>query len=338
MSGKSYTPSAPSPQSHSWHSWALTLINHTQYLRPLSPFWTCLTMRSVSPLNSTMSADSTYPHIHFAKLNAYWLATKPPFDYATRKFLKWSTKLEIFFQQSGLDQYIFVSEKNPSRLITQLDQIAEPNMYANWLSNNNLIIGVIHSAVSKAEQEKLETNETVKECYDSLKAHAQCEGPVKQVVLICQALSTYVQIAEPIDITACRICELINQAFSIGAIDKNLLKCIALLNSINDKSFESLQTQVLWGLIDATKNAPYTLSHIRKLFQTVDSLSTLTKAPSVDTALTAHDFKAPSPSQSWSNLPLLWGLLCLKALMSWTHKGMVCLARRRNGWKDHWGV
>lgn len=114
---------------------------------------------------------------------------------------------------------------------------------------------------------------------------------MKQVALIRQALSTYAPVVEPIDSTARKICDLIDRAFAIGAIDKDLLKCIALLNSINDKSFESLQTQVSRGLSDATVSSPYTSSQIRKLFQTVDSLSTLTKTTSTDTALTARDSK-----------------------------------------------
>lgn len=241
-----------------------------------------------------MSADMTYLRIRLAKLNAHWPANEPPFDRATGEFSKWSNKLEIFLQQSGLDRYIFVSDKNPNRLITEPNEATEPNAYSNWLSNNDLIIGVIRAAVSEAEQEGLETDGTAKECYDALKTRAQCEGPVKQVALIRQALSTYAPIAEPIDATARKICDLIDRAFSIGVIDKDLLKCIALLNSINDKSFESLQTQVSRGLADATTNAPYSSSHIRKLFQTVDSLSNLAKTPLVDTALTARDVKASS--------------------------------------------
>lgn len=117
-----------------------------------------------------MSNDSTYPRIRHAKLNAHWPATEPPFDRTTGEFIKWSTKLEIFLQQSGLDRYIFTSEKNPKRLITQPDPSTEPNAYNNWLSNNDLIIGVICAAISDAEQEGLETDGTTKECYDALKS------------------------------------------------------------------------------------------------------------------------------------------------------------------------
>ncbi|KAG6892658.1 hypothetical protein C0993_003310, partial [Termitomyces sp. T159_Od127] len=81
----------------------------------------------------------------------------------------------------------------------------EPVAYANWLTNNDLIIGVIQAAVSDAEQEGLVTDGTAKECYNALKARAQSEGPVKQVALIREALTTYAPVSEPLETTARKI-------------------------------------------------------------------------------------------------------------------------------------
>lgn len=64
--------------------------------------------------------------------------------------------------------------------------------------------------MSNAEQEGLATNRTAKECYDALKSRAHRKGPVKQVALICKALSTYVPVSEPIETTAHKICNLID--------------------------------------------------------------------------------------------------------------------------------
>lgn len=52
-------------------------------------------------------------------------------------------------------------------------------IYTNWLSNNNLIIGVIRAAISEAEFEGLKTDVMAKEYYNALKARAQHEEPVK---------------------------------------------------------------------------------------------------------------------------------------------------------------
>ncbi|KNZ77209.1 hypothetical protein J132_06204 [Termitomyces sp. J132] len=149
-----------------------------------------------------MNTETTYPRICPIKLNAHWPSSEPPFDCMTGKFVKWSMKLEIFSQQSWLDHYIFTPEKKPDCLIAEPHLVTEPNAYPNWLSNNDLIIGIIHAAVSEAEQEGLIMDSTAKECYDALKAQAQCEGPVKQVALVCEALSTYAPVSEPIDTTA----------------------------------------------------------------------------------------------------------------------------------------
>lgn len=124
-------------------------------------------------------------------------------------------RLEIFLQQSSLDCYVFASEKNPGCLITSPGLVAEPDVYANWLSNNNLIIGIIHAAISDAEQEGLKTNRTAKQCYDALKARAHHESLIKQVAFICKAFFTYAPFTKPTDMTAWKICKLIDCTFAI---------------------------------------------------------------------------------------------------------------------------
>ncbi|KAH0586391.1 hypothetical protein H2248_007629 [Termitomyces sp. 'cryptogamus'] len=67
------------------------------------------------------STDTAYSRIRLAKLNTHWPASETLFDRTMGEFTRWSTKLEIFLQQSGLDRYIFAPEKKPERLITQPD-------------------------------------------------------------------------------------------------------------------------------------------------------------------------------------------------------------------------
>ena len=169
-------------------------------------------------------------------------------------------------QQTGLDRYIFAPRSQPEQLVTEPDPATKPVTHSNWLSNNYLIIGVICAAISDAKQEGLTTDGTAKECYDALKAQAQSKRPIKQVALIHEALSTYAPVSDPIKNTARKICELIDRAFAIGTIDKDLLKCIALLNSINNKAFESVQTQVSQGLADSTAKDPLHLSPCPQTF------------------------------------------------------------------------
>ncbi|KAG6875256.1 hypothetical protein C0992_004547 [Termitomyces sp. T32_za158] len=88
-------------------------------------------------------------------------------------------RLPLTALQTSLDRYIFAPETRPKRLVTQPNASSEPNAYSNWLSNNDLIIGIIHAAISDAEQEGLDTDGSAKECYDALKARAQNKGPVR---------------------------------------------------------------------------------------------------------------------------------------------------------------
>ncbi|KAG6871054.1 hypothetical protein C0995_008741 [Termitomyces sp. Mi166 len=109
-----------------------------------------------------------------------------------------STKLEIFLQQSRLDHYIFMPESKPDHLVTEPNPTSKPVAHTNWLTNNDLIVGVICAAISNAEQDSLKTDGTAKECYDALKARAHHKEPIKQVVLIYEALTTYAPVAEPV--------------------------------------------------------------------------------------------------------------------------------------------
>ena len=162
------------------------------------------------PMSIPHTTDAFYPQICCAKLNTHWPASETPFDHAMGEFSKWSTKLEIFLQQSSLNQYIFGPMTKPNHLILQPNSKTEANVYANWLSNNNLIISVIQAAVSDAEQEGLVMDGTAKECYNALKSWAHCKGLLKQVTLIHKALSTYIPVLEPIETTAWKICKLVD--------------------------------------------------------------------------------------------------------------------------------
>lgn len=231
-----------------------------------------------------LPTDAAYPRIRAAKLNSHWPASEPPFERSNSDFAQFAIKLEIFLQQCGLDRYIFA--KAPL-LITAPSDTREPHAYDNWLCNNGLIIGVIRAAVDRSEHEGLVTSSTAKDCFDNLKKRALNEGPVKQVALLRESLSTYNPITSPLEVTARKICELVDRAFDIGDINRDLFKSIALLNSINDKAYKALQTQISRGLADSTKDNPYRSSNIRKLFETMDSLSTLSKSSTGDTALAA---------------------------------------------------
>ncbi|KAG5720961.1 hypothetical protein E4T56_gene412 [Termitomyces sp. T112] len=90
-----------------------------------------------------LATDVAYPRIYSIKLNARWQASETPVDRATGEFTKW---------------YIFAPEKHSEGLNTQPDPSAEPVTLDNWLSNNDLVIGVIR--VSEAEQEGFNTDGT----------------------------------------------------------------------------------------------------------------------------------------------------------------------------------
>ncbi|KAG6824588.1 hypothetical protein H0H92_006408 [Tricholoma furcatifolium] len=147
-------------------------------------------------MSSVLSTDARYPHIHAAKLNAHWSSSEKLFDRLSGNFLQFSTKLEIFLQQCGLDHYIFSCKTSP--LIVAPDATTKPHTYNNWLANNGLIIGVIRTAIDHSKHNGLVTDKTAKDCYKSLKSLTLDKGPVVQCALLREALSTFSDPSSPL--------------------------------------------------------------------------------------------------------------------------------------------
>lgn len=69
-----------------------------------------------------------------------------------------------------------------------------------------------------------------------------------------------------------RIVNIVKCAFNIGVIDVNLLTCIALLNSLNDPSFKSLQNSVSTILSKSTKEKLCILTDICLLMENAQNI------------------------------------------------------------------
>ncbi|KAF5380152.1 hypothetical protein D9615_006145 [Tricholomella constricta] len=122
-----------------------------------------------------------------------------------------------------------------------------------------MAIAALQSAINDSLHDLIDYEKGVRRSYDALREHCQSAGPIRQVAIIRQALSTsYCSPSEPLVATANNICMLIDTAFDMGAITRDLFKCIALLNGLSDKSYESIQSTISCALSDSTSESPYT--------------------------------------------------------------------------------
>lgn len=200
---------------------------------------------------------------------------------STANFTKWSKALEIFLSLLSLKFYVF------EPFISVPKASLEPVMYCNWLINNDLAHVVIMIMLNEAEYKGLDNAKTAASMYATVKARAEVEGPVCMVSLIQEVLKIQCSLSQPLTETAARICDIVNCIFAIQALDKDLFKCVILLNSLNAPQYKPVQAQISRRLADATSNAPYTSDNIHKLLKTVQNLTTL-KVSSTLNLLTLH--------------------------------------------------
>ncbi|KAG6880661.1 hypothetical protein C0995_005046, partial [Termitomyces sp. Mi166 len=78
------------------------------------------------------------------------------------------------------------------------------------------------SAMDDIEHRDLITDQGAQHCFDDLKRRAQQEGPIKQISLLQEALSTYCSQTEALPTTASRITDIVKRAFDIGEINADL--------------------------------------------------------------------------------------------------------------------
>ncbi|KAF5379176.1 hypothetical protein D9615_006023 [Tricholomella constricta] len=205
--------------------------------------------------NRLSPTDATHPSIPVAYLRIAFNGTKLHKDKVD--FKKWERSFRAYIAMNQLTGYLY----NPL-ILTPLPH-EEPRAYANFKANGALAIAALHGAVDDSLAEYIDYDKSADKNYEALKAHCLSAGPIKQVATIRKALSTYCSTSTPITDTAKEICELVDAAFDMGEINRDLFKCIAILNSLNDQAFESTQSTISRALSESTKEKPYTLANIQ---------------------------------------------------------------------------
>ncbi|GLB40854.1 putative mitochondrial protein [Lyophyllum shimeji] len=205
----------------------------------------------MSPAPVPLPTDASHPSIPLIRLSVPW-GNNTKLDRTTGDFNDWSDDL------------------------------------SDALTVNGLRVGFILLAISKTERDGIPKDKGAKALYDALKKRATGEGPVKQVTLLRQALSTYCSVTEPLPTTAMKIREICRRAFAMGPITEEVFTCISLLNSLQDEAFRSIRSTVSRGLSESTDADPYTYDKIRRLLETEQTLLTsMSQFPITDAALAA---------------------------------------------------
>ena len=211
---------------------------------------------------TTMASDATNPSITKKKITNSFPGEK--LDKLKSNYKKWGSDILLSLTLNGLGGYPTGTVKKPS-------EPEQPRAHQNWLANDALTTAFIATYVVDREHDFVDLTKTSAENWTILKERHQNEGPVRQVNLLLQALTTRCTKETPLPETAAQICTDIERAFAMDNITSDLLCCIALLNSLGTH-FPHARSIVLRDISASTKGAPYTSVDIRRYLENEQTL------------------------------------------------------------------
>ncbi|KAG6901743.1 hypothetical protein C0995_008308 [Termitomyces sp. Mi166 len=189
-------------------------------------------------------------------IRTHWKHDKFNCASPTANFAKWAKALKIHLSLLRLKSYVIAP------LTKVLSVSNEPIANQNWVMNNDLAQAIILTMLDKSKYEGLDESKTAANLYAQVKAWADGEGPVRMISLIQEVLRIQCSPSESLTITGKWISDIIEHIFVICTLDKDLFKCVTLLNSLNSLQYKLIQAQISCGLTNVMEKTPYISENI----------------------------------------------------------------------------
>ncbi|KAM6491094.1 hypothetical protein JOM56_013333 [Amanita muscaria] len=248
---------------------------------------------SVAP---NRDADTNRPSVPRISISQSFAGEK--LDHLKSNWRDWSDEFHIALMLNGLDA-------RPSNGVYGYTAFLHGNIIINvlidhekWHTAWDEALGVLLASRERLwpnkenEQKLLATQPSAKDCWDKLKSRHENEGPVRQLQLLSQALSTSFTHDTPLPSTAAEIQGLIERAFAMGDLTYDVVTCLALLQAMG--SFPNLQTLVNHNISLSTKEKPYSPANIISLLENEQRLMESNKSTST-VALAARTTNKGNP-------------------------------------------
>ncbi|KAF5372337.1 hypothetical protein D9615_009321 [Tricholomella constricta] len=187
------------------------------------------------------------------------LLTKDDGTYTT-----WARDFENELIMNGLWEYAFDPPLRPH-------EIHEPRAFRNWAHNDCLTCAFIATGVASSEWQFI-PKEGAKSCWLQIRSRHEGSGPVQQVRLLQEALSTKCSLEHPLTETIDSIFEKIDRVFAVGEVSSDTLKCIACLGSLSDKASAHARSNISRDIAASTKANPYKSTDIRRYLENEQTL------------------------------------------------------------------
>ncbi|KAF5386082.1 hypothetical protein D9615_002562 [Tricholomella constricta] len=179
-------------------------------------------------------------------------------------YTTWARDFENELIMNGLWEYAFDPPLRPH-------EVYEPRANRNWAHNDRLTCAFIATGVASSERQFI-SKEGAKACWLAIRSRHEGSGPVQQVRLLQEALSTKCSLDKPLTETIDSIFEKIDRAFAVGKVSSDTLKCIACLSSLSDKAFAHARSNISRDIAAATGDKPYKSTDIRRYLENEQTL------------------------------------------------------------------
>jgi len=164
--------------------------------------------------------------------------SSPKLNKLEANYKSWLKSTDLFLTLARFIGYAKGTIPKPSN--------SEPCAQSNWQANDTVTTALISSTIDTAEWEYIDKG--AKNCWDTLKARYQSEGPIWQVQLLQEALTTQCDKSTPLPVTVEKICSAIDHAYDMGEISKDLMMCIMLLSSLG-QDFQHLHSIITQDIV-----------------------------------------------------------------------------------------
>lgn len=185
-------------------------------------------------------------------------------DKLKANYATWSVAVDYHLTMSPLWEYVLGNPIPPLEL-------SQPVAWKNFHTNIRIAHGYLANAVEPTEHEFIPRAIGPKAAWEKLKERHEKEGPIKQVLLLHEALSTSFTDDTPMPTTAANITSLIDRAYTIGDVNKDMLICIAILTAL--KVYLNLQSIISDKISNSTISNPYMSVDLRRFLEGQHTLS-----------------------------------------------------------------
>jgi hypothetical protein len=232
------------------------------------------TDNTINSPKSKVELDAYRPSIRSLSISKNFSGEKLSHDKSN--WQQWNRQFLITLALNSLKGYVKGTVNKP-------DKNAEPRAHANWLKNDELALHLTLENINEHEQEYVADATTSKGCWDLLEERHSKEGPMRQLQIIQEAMSTRFSSTESFTVAGTKQCKLAKRVIAMGELTYNVMASLFLLAGITP--FPHLRTTVNHNISNSTKETPYTAAQILRLLENEQRLLDADKPSTSSTSI-----------------------------------------------------